>query len=40
MSDEESTNVEFGDGHDDFEDKDDRRCVRDLDNPIEPVAQR
>lgn len=40
MSDEEGTNIEFGDGHDDFGDEDDRRRVRDLDNPIEPAAQR
>ena len=40
MSDEEDTNLEFGDGHDEFKDEDDWHRVRDLDNPIEHVAQR
>ena len=40
MSEEEDNNLDFGDGHNDIEDEDDRRRLRDLDNPIEPVAQR
>ena len=40
MSDEEDSNLDFGDGHDDIKDEDDRRRVRDLDDPIEPVTQR